>query len=123
MHPKNISITDFTYDLPNEQIATYPKHPRDSSKLLVYNNGTISHDIYSQMSDHLPKDAVLVFNNTRVINSRIHFRRETGALIELFLLEPHGELMDYTTFFQTTKICDLEVFCRKCKQMERAVSS
>lgn len=103
MHPKNISITDFTYDLPNERIATYPKHPRDSSKLLVYNNGTISHDVYSKMSDHLPKDAVLVFNNTRVINSRIHFRRETGALIELFLLEPQGEQIDYATFFQQQK--------------------
>lgn len=100
MHPKNISIKDFTYDLPNERIATYPLHPRDSSKLLVYNKGTITHDVYSMMSDHLPKDAVLVFNNTRVINSRIHFRRKTGALIELFLLEPQGEFIDYSTFLQ-----------------------
>src|SRR5699024_1836911 len=100
MHPKNISIKDFTYDLPNERIATYPLHPRDSSKLLVYNKGTITYDVYSKMSDHLPKDAVLVFNNTRVINSRIHFRRKTGALIELFLLEPQDEFIDYSTFLQ-----------------------
>src|SRR5690625_5685184 len=77
MHPKNISIKDFTYDLPNERIATYPLHPRDSSKLLVYNKGTITYDVYSKMSEHLPKDAVFVFNNTRVINSSLHFVRET----------------------------------------------
>lgn len=103
MHPKDISIKDFTYDLPNDRIASYPLHPRDSSKLLVYKNGAISHDVYSKMWEHLPKDAVMVFNNTRVINSRIHFRRKTGALIELFLLEPNEAFIDYATFFQQKK--------------------
>lgn len=103
MHPKDISIKDFTYDLPNDRIASYPLHPRDSSKLLVYKNGSITHEVYSKMWEHLPKDAVMVFNNTRVINSRIHFRRKTGALIELFLLEPNEAFIDYATFFQQKK--------------------
>lgn len=113
MHPKNLSITDFTYDLPNDRIAVYPTHPRDSSKLLVYKNGDIQHDIYNNMSEHLPKDSVLVFNNTRVIKSRILFRRETGALIELFLLEPQGEFIDYASFLQQQKSATWKCFVGK----------
>lgn len=98
MHPKNLSITDFTYDLPKERIAIYPAQPRDSSKLLIYKNGQISQNIYQNMATYLPKESVLVFNNTKVIKSRILFRRETGALIELFCLEPYGEFIDYAHF-------------------------
>src|SRR5690625_5070892 len=100
MHPKNISINDITYDLPNDRIATNLLHEHDSSKLLISTKGTITYDVYSKMSYHLPKDAVLIFNNTRVINSLIHFRRKSGALIELFLLEPQGEFIEYSTFLQ-----------------------
>lgn len=113
MHPKNISIADFTYDLPNERIAVYPTQPRDSSKLLVYNKGELKHDSYNNMLQHLPNDAVLVFNNTRVINSRIHFKRETGAIIELFLLEPQGEFVDYASFLQQKKSAVWKCFVGK----------
>lgn len=113
MHPKNIHISDYTYDLPNERIAVYPTHPRDSSKLLVYTKGEIKQDSYSNMLSHLPKDALMVFNNTKVIKSRMLFRRDTGALIELFLLEPHGEFIDYSSFLQQEKTADWKCFVGK----------
>ncbi len=116
MHPKNLSIKDFTYDLPNDRIAVYPTHPRDSSKLLVYKNGKINHDVYRNMSSHLPKNSVLVFNNTKVIKSRILFRRETGAIIELFCLEPYGEFTDYASFFQQQKSATWKCFVGKANK-------
>lgn len=100
MHPKDLKIENFTYDLPNEKIAYAPVDPRDSSKILLYQNGTISQDIYRNISDHLPEDAVLVFNDTKVIKSRIFFQRPTGAVIEVFCLEPYGENSNYEDFFQ-----------------------
>ncbi len=102
MHPKDLSITDFTYPLPQEKIALYPVHPRDSSKLLIYDKQAISEDIYRNLDRHLPQHAVLVFNDTRVIKSRIHFPKKTGALIEIFCLEPYGDFTDYETQFQRT---------------------
>ncbi|HLR36538.1 MAG TPA: S-adenosylmethionine:tRNA ribosyltransferase-isomerase [Chitinophagaceae bacterium] len=100
MHPKDLSIDEFSYDLPNERIASYPADPRDSSKLLIYNKGNISEDIYRRLDTHLSSDNALIFNDTKVIKSRIHFHRKTGALIEVFCLEPYGEFIDYPTHFQ-----------------------
>lgn len=116
MHPKNISISDYTYDLPDERIAVYPTHPRDSSKLLVYNKGQIDQDTYSNMLKHLPKNALMVFNNTKVIKSRMLFRRETGAIIELFLLEPYGDFLDYASFLQQTQTADWKCFVGKANK-------
>lgn len=116
MHPKHLHIDKYTYDLPNERIATYPTHPRDSSKLLVYNKGKITQEVYSAMSSHLPKDTTLVFNNTRVIHSRIHFKRETGAIIELFLLEPHGDFVDYASFLQQQESAVWKCFVGKANK-------
>lgn len=99
MHPKKISIKDYTYDLPKDRIAVYPANPRDCSKLLIYKEGEIKEDIYRNMVEYLPDNSVLIFNNTRVIKSRILFRRKTGALIELFCLEPYCEFIDYAHFF------------------------
>lgn len=86
--PSEIRIEDFNYPLPDAQIAKYPLSPRDSSKLLVYKNGQIGSKTFSSLSAELPKNAHLVFNNTKVIPARLFFRKQTGALIEIFLLEP-----------------------------------
>lgn len=95
MHPKNLSISDFDYDLSEEKIAIYPLAQRDQSKLLIYKKGTISEDIYRNLADHLPKNSFLVFNDTKVIKARILFQKITGAVIEIFCLEPHEKINDY----------------------------
>jgi S-adenosylmethionine:tRNA ribosyltransferase-isomerase len=84
----NINIEDYNYDLPEERIAQYPVEKREHSKLLLYNNGIISEDEFFNITLHLPDDALMVFNNTRVIRARILFRKDTGAGVEIFCLEP-----------------------------------
>ncbi len=83
-----INIEDYKYDLPDERIAQYPVKERDSSKLLLYNKGNISQDIFRNIADYLNSGSLLVFNNTKVIRARLLFRKETGAAIEIFCLEP-----------------------------------
>lgn len=104
METKNIHITDYNYDLPDERIAKFPLKERDHSKLLVYKHGEVSEDIFYNLPSHLPQGALMVFNNTKVIQARMHFRKETGALIEVFLLEPFAPA-DYEQMFQTTCHC------------------
>lgn len=99
MHPKYLKIEDFTYDLPAEKIAYNPVSPRDQSKLLVYQQEKISEDTYRNISQYLPEDAVLVFNDTKVVKSRLFFKNENGATIEVFCLEPYGEAVDYERHF------------------------
>jgi S-adenosylmethionine:tRNA ribosyltransferase-isomerase len=103
MHPKDISILDFSYDLPDEKIALRPLEERDRSKLLVYNKGNITTDTYSNVHQYLPGNSLLIFNNTRVINARILFTKATGGIIEIFLLEPYNA--DYTTALTATQQC------------------
>jgi S-adenosylmethionine:tRNA ribosyltransferase-isomerase len=103
MHPKDISIQDFTYHLPDEKIALHPLEQRDSSKLLVYKTGNITEDSYSNIDAHLPENSVLIFNNTKVIKARILFTKPTGGVIEIFLLEPYQA--DYTSTLSATKNC------------------
>ena len=88
MHPKKISIHDYTYDLPLAAIAHYPLAERDASKLLVYRDGVISETVYRDIARQLPEGTLLVFNNTRVVEARILFQKATGASIEIFCLEP-----------------------------------
>lgn len=104
MDTRHININDYDYDLPADRIAKFPLAQRDHSKLLVYRNGEITEDVFFHLPQYLPKGALMVFNNTRVIQARMHFRKPTGALIEVFLLEP---LMpsDYEQMFQTTDSC------------------
>lgn len=104
METKNIHITDYNYDLPDERIAKFPLKERDHSKLLVYKHGEVSEDVFYNLPSHLPQGALMVFNNTKVIQARMHFRKETGALIEVFLLEPFAPA-DYEQMFQTTCHC------------------
>ena len=91
MDPRTISIADYTYSLPAELIAHYPLAERDASKLLIYKRGNISEDIYKHIADHIPERSLLVFNNTKVVEARILFRKPTGGQIELFCLEPPAE--------------------------------
>jgi S-adenosylmethionine:tRNA ribosyltransferase-isomerase len=81
-------LSDFQYNLPDERIARYPLPQRDASKLLVYQNGSIRHEHFRSLPDFLPPASFLVFNNTKVIPARLHFTKSTGAVIELFLLNP-----------------------------------
>jgi len=103
MHPKDISILDFTYNLPDEKIALHPLQQRDQSKLLIYKDGAIATDVYSNIHQHLPQNSLLIFNNTKVIKARILFTKPTGGVIEIFLLEPYQA--DYTTTLTSTKTC------------------
>ena len=102
--PRDIQIADFAYELPDERIARYPLAERDASKLLVYDHGAISHRHFADLPELLPAGSLLVMNNTRVIQARLHFRKETGALIEVFCLEP-AEPHDYVLMFQQTHSC------------------
>lgn len=83
-----ISINDYTYELPESKIALEPLANRDASKLLVYRDGAITHTHFYTLADHLPANATLVFNDTRVIPARVLFQKDTGAGIEIFLLSP-----------------------------------
>lgn len=98
---KHIQIKDYDYALSEERIAKYPKAVRDESKLLLYHNGEVREDVFYHLPDYLPAGALMVFNNTKVIQARLHFRKATGALIEVFCLEPH-EPADYQQSFAQT---------------------
>ncbi|MBN8575571.1 MAG: S-adenosylmethionine:tRNA ribosyltransferase-isomerase [Cytophagales bacterium] len=83
-----VSLQDYLYELPDDRIARFPLPQRDQSKLLVFRNETINHDTFSNLITHLPAASTLFFNNTRVIPARLHFKKQTGATIEIFLLNP-----------------------------------
>jgi S-adenosylmethionine:tRNA ribosyltransferase-isomerase len=85
-----IDLTKYSYSLPKEKIASYPLEKRDHSKLLVYKNGQISHKLFYEIEAELTDDDMLVFNETKVIQARLIFRKETGARIEVFCLEPNN---------------------------------
>ena len=104
MKTQEIRIEDYNYSLPDERIAKFPLPKRDESKLLLYRNGEISESIFKHITDYLPQNALMVFNNTRVIQARLLFQKETGARIEIFCLEPI-EPHDYALVFQETKRC------------------
>jgi S-adenosylmethionine:tRNA ribosyltransferase-isomerase len=97
MHPKEISIKDFTYDLPEHLIAKYPLPNRDASRLLIWKDEQIREDIYHHLDQYLPSNSLLVFNNTRVVAARLLFQKSTGATIEIFCLEPDPKYPDITT--------------------------
>ncbi|MBE9466775.1 MAG: S-adenosylmethionine:tRNA ribosyltransferase-isomerase [Bacteroidetes bacterium] len=101
---KDILIDSFTYDLPSEKIAKFPLDKRDESKLLVYKNKTVSQDHFKNIDNYLKENSLLVFNNTKVIQARLIFHKETGARIEIFCLEPLDP-SDFSLAFQKTKKC------------------
>lgn len=100
--PKHIRISEFNYPLPDERIAKFPLPVRDQSKLLLYRHGEVTEDIFTSLPDYLPANSLMIFNNTKVIQARLHFHKETGALIEVFCLEP-VQPNDYALNFQQTE--------------------
>jgi len=97
MHPKDLSVHDFTYELPEHKIARYPLPERDSSRLLIYKDGTISENIYRNIHEFLSPGSLLLFNNTKVVAARLLFQKPTGAVVEIFCLEPPPQYADMTT--------------------------
>ncbi len=102
---KKIRIADYNYPLPDDRIAKFPLPQRDSSKLLIYNKGVVSEDVFTSLTHYLPQGALMVFNNTKVIQARLHFKKSTGAQVEVFCLEPSTP-NDYVLNFQSTEHCD-----------------
>ena len=103
MHPENIFIKDYTYELTEERIAKYPLPQRDESKLLIYKNGKIEENNYYNLDKYIPSNSLLVFNNTKVVEARLIFQKSSGSVIELFCLEPAEEYPDITTAMMQKK--------------------
>lgn len=102
---RSIDIKHYTYELPPEKIATHPLQERDQSKLLVYGDGEILHQKFYELHTQLPSSTTLYFNNTRVIQARLHFEKESGAVIEVFLLHPVSPSTLLNTAMQSTVKC------------------
>lgn len=102
MRPHIIEIKDYTYSLPPERIANFPIEHRDDAKLLVIEGDTLKEDIYRNIASYLPQNSSLVFNDSRVIEARLLFQKPTGAIIELFLLEPAALVPNYATALSQT---------------------
>ena len=95
--PKQLQIKDFDYDLPDEKIAKYPLAERDASKLLIYKNEAIKADDFIHLARYLPENSLIIFNNTKVVEARLLFKKTTGTTIEIFCLEPGDDYADITT--------------------------
>lgn len=99
-----IDIRDYNYELPEDRIAKYPLDERDSSKQLIFKDGDITEDIFRNLPSHIPSDALMVFNDTRVVPARLHFRRASGAHIEIFCLEPYSPAEYNVNFAETRSV-------------------
>lgn len=99
-----IKIEDYRYSLPDNRIAKYPLEERDASKLLIYCDGKVEESIFRNLPSYLPSDTIMIFNDTKVVPARLHFRRRSGARIEIFCLEP-VEPVEYNLIFATTESC------------------
>jgi len=104
MNFTDINIQDYNYNLPEEKIAKYPLKERENSKLLIYDKKKLFEESFKNITDLISKSELLVFNNTKVIQARLNFKKETGANIEVFCLEPI-EPTDYSLIFQSTNSC------------------
>ena len=113
MHPSTLQIKDFTYELPEHRIAAYPLPQRDASKLLLYRHGEIEEKKFRDIAALVPAGSLLVFNNTRVINARLVFKKATGARIEIFCLEPLAKIKDYATVMSAVSYTHLDVYKRQ----------
>ena len=101
----DINIKDYNYELPDSRIAKYPLEERDQSKLLEFRDSCITEHIFRDLTGLLPDNAIMVFNDTKVVPARLHFRRESGASIEVFCLEPHLPV-EYNVNFASTGQCE-----------------
>jgi len=117
---KQIHIAEYNYPLPDERIARFPLEKRDESKLLLYRDGKINESKFKQIADFLPERALIVFNNTRVIQARMLFHKSTGAKIELFCLEPISP-HDYALVFQQNERCSWLCLVGNAKKWKEGV--
>ncbi len=115
MNFKDIKISDYSYILPDEKIAKFPIEKRENSNLLFYNGGSINIQKFLEIPDILPKDNLLVSNNTKVIYARINFYKKTGSKIEIFCLKPY-QPADYETVFSERKSCKWECIVGNLKK-------
>lgn len=99
-----LKISDYDYDLPDGRIAKYPLAERDSSKLLIYNGGKVSHTVFNKLPELVESGSMIIFNDTKVVPARLFFRKPTGAHIELFCLRP-VEPSEYVSSFASTGSC------------------
>ncbi|MCF0177614.1 MAG: S-adenosylmethionine:tRNA ribosyltransferase-isomerase [Bacteroidales bacterium] len=114
-----IRIEDFDYPLPETRIAKFPLQNRDDSKLLVNSDGNFKAESFKNIAEYLPKGALMVFNETKVVPARLFFRRETGAIIEIFALEPVLPA-DYATSFAATQTCRWKTIVGNVKRWKEA---
>jgi len=98
--PKDISANAYTYDLPDHKIARHSVSPKHNSKMLVYNNGELNESIFKNISSQLNENSLLVFNNTKVLQARMIFEKETGGKIEVFCLQPANSVLWETALTQ-----------------------
>ena len=118
--PRHIHIKDYNYDLPDNKIAKYPLQERDNSLLLVYKGKTITDSRFSAITDYLPEDSLMIFNNTKVIQARLHFKKSTGAQIEIFCLDPYSP-HDYNLIFQATDHCSWQCMIGNLKKWKEGI--
>lgn len=118
---KNIRIDEYNYPLPDERIARYPLAERDHSKLLCLKDGVLAEHRFYDLPSLLPQGALLVFNDTKVIHARLLFRKETGATIEIFCLEPHN--MVVSEAFEQREQCSWVCFIGNNKKWKDGVMS
>jgi S-adenosylmethionine:tRNA ribosyltransferase-isomerase len=104
-NPKNLAIKDFVYELPDERIAKFPLPERDQSKLLLYSKHTIADYTFTDLPELLPAGSLLVFNNTKVVQARLLFQKETGGIVEIFCLEPVEPHREVQLAMQQTESC------------------
>ncbi len=104
VNPRDIQISDYNYELPEDRIAKYPLKQRDQSKLLVWRNGQIEERRFCNLPELVPAGSMIVFNNTKVIQARLHFRKPTGGMVEVFCLEPEAP-KDYQQNFASEHEC------------------
>ncbi|WP_415159397.1 S-adenosylmethionine:tRNA ribosyltransferase-isomerase [Parafilimonas sp.] len=104
--PKQLQIKDFDYNLPDEKIARHPLAKRDASKLLIYKKDEeTKEDVFTNLANYLPENSLIIFNNTKVVEARLLFKKATGTTIEIFCLEPADDYADITTaMFQHNKV-------------------
>jgi S-adenosylmethionine:tRNA ribosyltransferase-isomerase len=117
-----VNTSDYTYILPQDKIAIYPLAQRDTSRLLVYKERQISHSTFHSLPEHLPDNAFLFFNNTKVIPARLHFKKESGAVIEIFLLNPVEPSVLLAETMRATRQCTWECTIGNLKKWPAGVS-
>ena len=117
---KNINIKDYTYNLPSEKIAKYPLTKRNNSKLLIYKDKKVSQANFNALTEILPAETLLVLNDTKVIQARLHFWKETGAKIEIFCLNPY-EPADYSQAFNAIGKCKWKCIVGNLKKWKNQI--